>query len=359
MKKQKIEYFLILIPILIGFIYTFFIAELKYESKAEYLVKNLNGVNKVANPFQGLLLGSSSEKQDALIIESYLKSFQTFEYLDKKFKLKEFYTSNRTDILERLSKDEAIEFFYNLYLKNIRFEFDENSNISSLYFSINDNKLAKKIVDELLFISEEYLNNINKKNALTEKSFIEEKISENQTKLKVVEEKLKAFQKENELLDPEIEINFNNTLLLSLIKELIQFKSEFNLKSKFLNENNTELKLLKEKIEEVERNIQNIKSNFYSNNKKSLNNLFFEFQYLKGELELEKTIYKEALISFELTKIDTIKKSKTIEIVSKPFVAEREIYPNKFMLFLTILIIILMLFGIFKFITALIKEHKD
>lgn len=357
--KNHLRTIIVLIPIVIGFVYAFFVAELKYESKAEFIVKNINGIQKVDNALTSMFMGGSSEKQDAKIVESFLKSFQTFEHIKNKFKLKEFYTSKKTDIVERLNENKEIEYFYNLYLKNLKIEFDEMSNISSIYFSINDNKLAKDIVEELLNISEEYLNNSNKKNANIEKEFIEVKIIENKEKLKNIENRLKEFQLKNKILDPEIEINFNNTLLASLIKEKIEKQSELNFKTTYLNENVPELKILKEKLIEIEKNINDIKNNFYSSNKNSLNNLFFEFQYLKNELILEKEIYKEALLSFELAKIESLKKSKVIEIISKPFIAEKEIYPNKFYLFITILIINLMLFGILEFIKALIKEHKD
>lgn len=360
MKKIKIEYILLAIPIFLTFIYVFFIAEKKYQSKAEFMVQKINSPSNISMPFAGLITGQvSSEKQDSYIIDSYLRSFKTFKYIEEKFKLKEYYISKKTDILERLKKDSPIEYFYSLYKKNLKFEFDENNNIVSLYFSINEPELAKNILDELLNISNEYLNDMNKENALIEKNFIETQISLNEEKLKKVEKELKDFQKTKKILDPELDIKFNQTFLTELLKEKIIKKSEFNLKEKYLNSNSPELLLLKEELKEINKNIKKIEEKFYLNKENSLNELFFEFQYLKNRLELEKTIYKETLISFELTKIDTIKQSKKIEIISNPFVAEKEIYPNKLILFLSITVLTIMLFWIFKFIQALIKEHKE
>ena len=76
-------------------------------------------------------------------------------------------------------------------------------------------------------------------------------------------------------------------------------------------------------------------------------------------LEFDTEVYKNTLIQMEMTKIEVVKEAKTLSIVSRPNLPDGYTYPDKQNVFITILIILLMGYGIVSMLIAIVGDHKE
>ena len=78
---------------------------------------------------------------------------------------------------------------------------------------------------------------------------------------------------------------------------------------------------------------------------------------MQAEFDIE--VYKNSLLQLETTKIDVLKEAKTLSVVSKPNLPDGYTYPNKPKVFVTLVIMMLLMYGIFSMLGAIIKDHKE
>lgn len=76
-------------------------------------------------------------------------------------------------------------------------------------------------------------------------------------------------------------------------------------------------------------------------------------------LEFDTEVYKNSLIQLETAKIDALKEAKTLSVVSRPNLPDGYTYPNKPKTFLTLIIVIFLVYGISSMLLSIIKDHKE
>ncbi len=346
---------------MIAFTYTLFLKAELYESKTALIVRDLSApAPSSSNLGLSMLgMGSSSQLQDSMVVQEYLLSLDIFLELDKKFNLIQHYKSDKIDFIERLSWDATIEQSLKFYKKRILINYDEVSGILHISYIHTDPQTAQNILNAMIKYVEYALNEFNRKKAKKQLAFLE---SEHDKKLLKVNNSsmiLEKYQNENLLLDPTINASSSSTLIATLEATLTQKRIIYKTKSSYLNKNNYELLALKAEIKEIVSSLANFKKSLTGNEKGSLNKILFEYEKLKMQLEFDTEIYKNVLIQLEKTKLDALKEAKTLSIVSKANLPDGYTYPNKPKTFITLIVVIFLIYGIFSMLLAIIKDHKE
>lgn len=170
---------------------------------------------------------------------------------------------------------------------------------------------------------------------------------------------LEAYQNDQLLLDPATKATSSSSIIANLEATLTQKRIEYKTKASYLNSNNYEVVALLTEIEEIKKSLANAKRGLTGDGKDRLNRILFEYEKLKMQLEFDTEVYKNALVQLEMTKLDVIKAAKTLSIVSKPNLPDGYSYPNKPKVFITLVIVMLLLYGIFSMLTIIIRDHKE
>jgi len=358
LKKLKLNQIMFLGLFIVLLTYILFVKSELYESNSTVVIKDLS--NKTAN-FGGLafLVPNNSSTQDVFVIKSFLSSFDELNRLDKKFHLKQHYKSNEVDIIDRLKPWDTKEDFLNLYLKRLIFIYDQTTGLVTVGFLHTNPKISYEIVKQLIKDANEQLNQYNKIIAEKELKFIEKQVEENKKALDDSIKELERFQNSHTILDPTQTATAQFTLLSNLEASLIEKKSKLNELSQYMNENSFEIIRLKNEIKNLRKTIAKIKKALANPNKKALNVYIFEFERLKGMVELNKELYKQSLLQLEQLRAEINKNSKTLLEITKPFIPQGYKYPEKLKDTITIILVLLLLYGIISLIQAIIKEHID
>ncbi len=345
---------------LLSFIYIMFIKSELYESKAAIMVRDLSQSSPVSSLGLSLLGASSgSQHQDSMVVEEYLNSLDIFLKLDKKFHLIQHYKSDAIDFIQRLPQDVKMEEILEFYHKNLLIEYDEISSILHISFLDTNPKKAQEILNYLISQAEFALNEFNRKKAQKRLKFVELEHKKNKEKMEKASAILEKYQNDHLLLDPKAEASTSISIIAELETSLTQKRIEYKTKSAYLNPDNYELKKLKTEIQEIEKSLAKAKKGLTGNDKNRLNSILFQYEKLKLQFEFAVEVYKTSLVELETTKLDAIKAAKTLSIVSQPNLPDGYTYPNKPKDFITLTMVILLMYGIFSMLLAIIKDHKE
>lgn len=355
----KTRLFFIMI-FLFALTYTMFLKAELYESKTALMVRDLSASSPTDNLGLSILgAGSSSQLQDSMVVQEYLFSLDMFLLLDKEFGLIEHYKSDELDFIERLASDATMEKTLEFYQKRLLINYDEVSAILHISYAHTNPKTAQEILQFMVNRVEYELNEFNRRKAKKQLKFIEIEHDKNKKKMDASSAVLEAYQNNQLLLDPIAKVTSSSSIIANLEATLTQKRIEHKTKSSYLNADNYEIVALKDEIKEIKRALANAKRALTGSSDSRLNKILFEYDKLKMQLEFDTEVYKNALIQLETTKLDVLKEAKTLSIVSKPNLPDGYTYPNKPKVFITLVIVMLLMYGIFSMLTAIIKDHKE
>jgi capsular polysaccharide transport system permease protein len=282
-----------------------------------------------------------------------------YKQVDKEFHLTQHYKSQAIDFIERLPKDATTEEVLAMYNKHLIIFYDEVSGILHISFLHVNPQQAQKILEFLVNKVDYQINEFNRRKAKKQLSFVEREYEKAKKKMQEAAAKLEAYQNEHLLLDPAAEASSKSGIIAELEAKLTQKKLEYDTKKRYLNSGNFEVIALKNEIKELKKSIEHAKKNLTGSQKNRLNKIVFEYEQLKMQFEFAKEVYKNALLQLETTKIEVAKNDKTLSVVNKPNLPDGYSYPDKPRVFITILILTLLVYGIVTMLGSIIRDHKE
>ena len=360
LKQQPKQRIVFVIIFLLLNLYYLVIKSEEYQSSTALVVRSMNQPSSASKIGLSLLgIGGSSQLQDSMIVKAYLQSLDMYKEVDEKFHLTKYYESDAIDFIERLSKDATVEDVLKMYNKHLIISYDETSGILHISFLHTNPKKAQEILEYLVSQVGYQLNEFNKRKAKKQLKFVQSEFLKVKEKLAEAVKKVEAYQNRHLLIDPTAEATSKGTIIAELEATLSQKKLEYATKKRYLNNGNFELISLKNQIKEIKNSIDNAKKNLTGDKKGRLNRMVFAYEQLKIQLEFATEVYKNALLEMETTKIEVAKNDKTLSIVSRPNLPDGYTYPDKPRVFITILILTLLMYGIFTMLASIIRDHKE
>ncbi len=355
-KKQLV--FLIL-PLALFLIYAQFIAVEKYRSESTYVVRDLTTGDTLGVDLGIFGIGGSSKQLDAQIVVHYLESMDMFIQIDERFNLKARYRSSDTDVTERLIWDPAEEDYLHLYRKNLQIVLDESSGITTIAFDSSDPELAHSILQYLLESGESFLNQLNRKRVEKKVDFASYQLEQNKDKLDAAIQVLEAFQNKHHLVDPSADMAIKNEIIGNLEASIVQKTAEYNQLISYMSPDTIEAVKLENLIAELKAALSKKKAELSGTDTTRLNDLLFEYQKLRNDVDFATEVYKKTLVQYEVLRIEAIQESKIFEVVSTPTLPDGHIYPKRIRMTLTAIVLILVGYKIIMLIGAVVKDHKD
>lgn len=349
----------LLMPLSIVIVYISFFANEKYRSDASYMIRDLSTNESFGVDFGIFGSGASSQTQDANIVVEYLRSLDMLKELDRRFNLKAYYGSDKTEPLERLYWFATQEDLLELYRKNLSIVPDELSGLTRIAFKSTDPERATAVLRFLLDAGENFLNQLNHQRAKKKIDFAQSQLEQNRTKLDAAIAVLEKFQNEYRLVDPSADVAVKNNIIAHLETSIVQKTAEYNQLTSYMSADSIDALKLKKQLDELTSALDKTKSKLSGADSKRLNDLMFEYQKLKNEVDFATEVYKKTLVEYEVSRIEALQESKIFEVIATPQLPDGHVYPKRLRTILTALLIILGIYKIAKLIWAVVKDHKD
>ena len=216
----------VVLPTIIGTIYTTWIASNRYVSSAGFTIRSMKA--SAGTDFLGAftgLAGGGSTSSDAYIVLRYMESRDLLRRLEERMDFRAVYGSDEVDRLSRLDTRLDIEHVVKYWKRRIHSDFDSTSGIINFEVQAFSPEASLIVAQEVLDCVQELVNDLSEKAREDAVEYAEEAVDRAETRLSEVLRSLGAFREREKALDPSVSAMAQIELLTSLEKKLLEIRA--------------------------------------------------------------------------------------------------------------------------------------
>ena len=279
------------------------------------MLENVSGLSSVSS-----LLGS--EDQATNIVWTFFNSWQLHQETIEKFGIRDHYEFDgkyQADLLK-------------IFRKNLTLEYNDE-NMFYLRFEDEDYKLAAQILQFILAKADSMYNAYNTNQAKQSRIYMDARLKEVEHNLDSLEKVFTKFQAENNLYDPEIQlestVKYLGTLQSerdALVQEISYEKMQRGDQTKRYEELSSRLKSLDASIAEAIKGKRN-KMGVLALSKTP--DLTAQYLKIESELKIQQTIYKFLRQQSEQLRLDEVNKPTNLVVLQPPWENDKKVRPGR------------------------------
>jgi capsular polysaccharide transport system permease protein len=360
--KKSLAFWIIGVPMLLAVVYYAVLAADRYVSEAKIAVRQASDQTAAADVSSVALMMAgvgNASREDTLLLRDYIHSLDMLKHLDARFKLRQAFESSKRDPLFRLYGGTSQEWFLWYYRNRVELAFDDLTGLLSVRVQACDPVLAQQVNAEILAQSERFVNEISHRMAREQLAFAEGEMLKARERFQQAKNRLIAFQNKHKVLDPLAQAQATATLSAQLESELAHKEAELKTLTGYLQENAPQVAVTRNQVAALRAQLEKERGKVAADNGGRLNTLASEFQNLALEAGFAEDAYKAALTAMETTRIDASRKLKNLVVVETPAKAEIAVYPQRLYNLATLLVILVLVYGITRLVIATIQDHRD
>lgn len=359
--RHRLWILVILFPMLLLTGYYLFIATDRYVSESKVVLQRSGDLGAqlggISLPFLGNLGGSSRE--EALQLIAFVQSADLFQRLDARFKLTEEF-SHGLDVGNRLPPWATGVDVLDLYRKRVALDYDERSGVLTVRTQFNSPERARSINEAILTEAEKFVNELSHRAAREQLAFASEELASAKKTLDAAKEEMIAFQNRKGLLDPAASAEAGARIVQELEGQLAAKEVELKTLSSMLQETAPQIIALKNAIAGIKAQIEAERGRLVSNQGNPLNRTAARYLELKTLVDFHADVYKVALAATEKTRIEAVRKIKTLAVLASPQTPDAAEYPRRAPQVLAgWLLGLIVLYGLVRLALEIIEDHRD
>lgn len=349
----------LLLPISLVFVYLFFIATPQYQSISTLVVKQADDNGLATGSPMAMLGVDTGQNKDAYLVQHYVLSNDMLKYLQQQLNLKQHYADTQADWLSALPTDATQEEILQYYLDKVQVEFDDVSGLLSISVKSFSAEFSQKMVAAMIKHAEQFINELGHKMAQDEVGFVEGELDRAHQKLVEQTEQLTQFQNEKQVFSTKQQSTAVMTSLAELNSLLINKQTELEALLSYMNQSAPEVVTLKNQITALKNQVANQQKRLVGKEQSALNELDIQYRNLTMQIEFSTDVYKAALLGLEKTRAEAHRKLKHLLVVAQPNLADEALYPRRLYWFITISILLMIMYSVVVMLIATVKEHKE
>lgn len=353
---------IVLIPSLLFTFYQSFIATGRFESQAQVIVQQPDGMATMDASMMVLTgLGvSNSGVSDTELVKAYISSNDMLSYLDSKLNLREHYSQNSIDYFSRMDSDATWEDFLEFYKSHNTVTIDSNSNIVHVNSQAFDSIFAQQLAQTIVNRAEWYINSIGHQLAEAQLEFIKREHANVENMLQKAQIELLNFQQRFNLLDPMAEGLAMQQITYGLEGQISAAEAELKGLLSSMSERAPQVVVAKSKLTALKAQLNKERSKLSTDTEKNIpvSEILARYTDLKVKMELALQAYTSSQVSLEKSRIEAYRQLKYLIVVEAATKPEEVKYPDVFYNVTLYFILSSMFFAIGKIIIATIRELK-
>ena len=359
-KSINFTFLAIFLSILVPLLYFYKIGRERYYVRSDVVVRKAGNGEEMTMGLGSILGGGNlGSIEDSYYLRTYLESPQVLEDLLKVFPFKDAYEKSGLDFYAGLSKKWTNERIYKFFRKQVSISLNSTTGEIKISTVAYDPNSALKINSFLINQAELFVNKLNQNVYKRQQDFVNKEVTRNSKLLNESISKLQQFQKDNEIINLEIAIISNQSMISALESELANKKVQLStLRRRFLDPNAPEIIILSDQVEELKDLIKEEKRLLVSPKGKKLNEIAATQKMLEANLKFSKDLYNNSLTAAEKTRVDSLQQQRFMAILSKPIMPDDEWYYWRHRGFLTSISILIVGFSLTKFILGMAESHN-
>ncbi|WP_447577891.1 ABC transporter permease [Achromobacter kerstersii] len=362
LKKTPLFVYLVIIPLSLVAIYYLFFSVDRYVSVAKMVVRQQHDAAGAAIPSLALLTGGSNptSREETLFVQDFISSMDMMSHLQDKLDWVASYAKSGYDPIFLLRKDEPAEDILKFYRRIVRTHYDEFTGLLEVEIQTPDPALSKAMLNEILIESERFVNEISHKIARDHLIFAESELGTARRNYVQKRDVLIAFQSTNNMLDAKSSAQSRATTISALEEQLTREHANLKVLRSTLDPTSPQVRQVASRIRAIELQLAEEKKELISAvGGEQLNVMAAQYQNLTVDAGIAEESYKLAVAALENARIEASKKIRSLVTVARPYLAERAAYPERLYNLATLFVLLILLYGVARFVIATIEDHRD
>lgn len=337
------------------------VASDRYISDAVVLVQNTDSSGTTdASDLLNMFNGNIGSKADQLILVEYLTSLDMLKKLDQRFDLRTHFSNKKIDFFSRLwDRDLSIEWFYWYFKHRVDVVYDDFNGVIRVSAQAFDPKVAHEITSFLVAEGESFMNALSHSTAREQVEFLDEQVKQAKKDLLDANKALIDFQNNKKMSSPTVEVENYQKIIADLEAKRTDLLIKMSELPKGINSSNPIQSTLKQSLNAIDQQLENIRSKIASVNQISLNDLVDQEKLLKLDVDFTKEIYTSALTGLAKGKMNAARLIKSVSILQKPSIPEYPMKPERTYAIVATFFVSLLILGMLWLLKAVILDHVD
>lgn len=362
LKNKWLRIWVVIVPAVLATIYYALFAQDRYVSVAQVVVRQ-SGHNEAPQvPGLASILGGINpvSREETLYLREFLTSQDMLNVLQKQLNWSSHYTKNIRDPLYWLGENSPNEDVLRYFRRVVTAHFDEQTGLLEISVEAFDREFAQKTLHLILAESERFVNEISHRMARDQMAFAQNELLNARKTYEERREELIAFQSKNNLLDAEASAKARADVIADLEGNLTKEKARLKALQASLDANTPQVRQQLTLIRAMEQQLAAETQRLVSpKGNDKLNVIASRYRNLTIDAHIAEEAYKFAVGSVETARIEASKKLRSLVTVVSPNMPDRALYPERIYILITLLLGLLLLYGIVRFVIATIQDHRD
>ncbi len=351
---------LVLVPTLLVCLYLWLFASEGYISRASFLIEQDSPAVSGTDVALSLLnLGGGPSRQDALVVDVFLRSRALLAELQQSLDLKGHFSDKERDWLTRMDANVPEEEFLKYFRKHLHTEIDEESQIMLLEFTAYDAEFARRVTEQLVERGEAFVNTINQNLAEEQMAFVGREVEKAAGRMRQATVDMLALQRKNDVLSPERETESVAQILAGLEAELSRQQTQLKALSGYLNPTAPDVVATKQRIDALQAQVAEERARMLGSQKDGFGDIMLAYQDAEVNLRIAGELYKSALTSLETTRLEAVRKAKFLIPIDRPSQPDEPELPRVGYWTFTAFLLLNLVFFVGGLIVATIQDHRE
>ncbi len=362
MKSKRLMVWLVGVPMILALVYYSLLALDRYVSTAQVAVRQVGNNETPQMPGLAVMLSglNPTSREETLYLREFLTSQDMLNVLQQKLDWSTHYAGRWQDPFYWLSNNAQREDLLEYYRRIVSAHFDEQTGLLSVSVQAFDPRFAEEVLKIMLGESERFVNELSHRMAREQMAFAQSELAKARTVYEDRREDMLKFQSTNNLLDAEATAKARAEIIAELEANLTKERTTLKGLSGTLNADTPQIRQQRNRISALEQQLASeIQRLVSQKGGDKLNVVASRYRNLTIDAAIAEEAYKFAVSSVESARIEASKKLRSLVTVVSPNLPDRATYPDRIYNLVTLLIALMLFYGIARFVIATIEDHRD
>ncbi|ATP49078.1 ABC transporter permease [Pseudomonas sp. SWRI100] len=361
-KEWRLTIAMVILPMILAAVYYGVFAVDRYVSSAQVVVRQDGGTPGAQVPGLATLLtgANPASREETLYLREFITSMDMMLLLEEKAHWIEQFSAQRSDVFFWLDENAPRENLLKYYQRMVSAHYDETTGLLRVEVQAFTPELSEQMLRIILQASEHFVNEVSHNIAREQMKFAQSELESARINYAKRKTELMDFQNINKVLDGANTAQSRATIIADLESQYTKEQASLTEMSFKLRSDAPQIRQQKQKVEAITQQLAKEKRLLVSSPKGSqLNVVASRFQQLTLDAGIAEETYKASVAALDNARIEASKKIRTLVTVVSPNTPQLALYPERWYNLATILLGLLMLYGITRFILASIEDHRD
>lgn len=343
-----------LVLVALSGMYCFGIGRARFQSRADFLMRQPMAPGMAAQAVVGPVLGAPSmlgSLEDGRYLAVYLHSPEvmrrTFEQLLTEGRYRRQGWDQWAGIDSNANGDEQLDFFR----RQMRVWPQELSGVIQLTTTGLDGATARRLNELLLQEAQAFVNEMNQSISREQLRFAEQEVERAQVRLNEANGKLNAFQVRYGQLDPVQESLATSNYITALEAKLVELKvEEGSLRRQFRDGQAPEVQFVADQVAELERQISDERAKLVSPQGRDLSGRALEAMRLRNNVTFATESLRAGMTAVENSRMESQRQLKFLVMLSDPREPDGQDWNWRWQVFLGTIGLLVALWGVISFV---------